>query len=73
MNAKWLAALAAVSLTTVPAVANPGRALAPVSGQASKVGGESFLPWAILIGIIAGGAYLIINEEDNDDEPASAG
>lgn len=69
MKAKWMAALAALSLTATPAVANPARALAPVS-QASQVGGESFVPWAILVGILAGATLLVINEED-DDEPAS--
>lgn len=72
MKAKWLAALAALSLTTAPAVADVSRASAPVS-QASQLGaGESFLPWAILVGILAGATLLVINEED-DDEPASAG
>lgn len=75
MKAKWLAAIAAVSLVSVPAMAAaPGRALAPVSAQSSQVGGESFLPWAILVGILAGAAFAIIQEEDSDDDvPASAG
>jgi hypothetical protein len=71
MKGKLIAALAAVSLVTAPAVAQAPRALAPVSGTASELGGESFLPWAILIGIVAGATLLVVNEEDNDNDPLS--
>ena len=73
MQAKWLAAIAALSLTAVPAVAEVSRASAPVSQASQLGGGESFLPWAILVGILAGATLLVINEEDDNDEPASAG
>ena len=70
MKAKWIAGLVAMSLVTAPAVAQIARPVAPASNANQTVGGAELPAWIILIGIILGATYAVVQEE-NQDPPAS--
>ena len=75
MKFRSLAALAALSLTAAPVVAEAasadlGRTLAPVSGE-SSIGGESTL--LVILGVVALGAGIFLLADNDDDSPSSVG
>ena len=68
MMTKWIAALAAASLAATPAVAQAGRAPAPVD-EAESLGGGNTVAWIFAL-VMAVGAVLILLDDD-DDAPVS--
>ena len=61
---KWIAALAALSLSAAPAAAQPSRNAAPVEDAESLTQGAT-IAWIMAV-IMVVGAILIITDDGND-------
>lgn len=66
---KWIAALAAVSLTAAPLAAQANRAAAPVEDAESLTGGV-WIAW-VMAALVAIAAVLVITDDDETDLPTS--
>jgi hypothetical protein len=72
MKLKWIAPLAAVALTTTPVAAQVSRSSAPAATAESQLDtGSSTIGWVILVAILGWTTYLIIDNENDNDRPAS--
>jgi predicted metal-binding membrane protein len=69
MTTKWIAALAAASLTAAPLAAQVNRNPAPVDESQSLAGG-SVVAW-IMAGLLVAGVIFVLVDDDDDESPAS--
>ena len=67
---KWIAALAAVSLTASPAAAQASRSPAPV-GDAESLTGGAWVAWLMAAIMVAGAILIITDDDDASDLPSS--
>lgn len=68
---KLLTALAASALVAAPAAhaAAPARAAAPIEGASEMGGGMPFGAIAVLLAVLGGAIFLVIDDEDSPDSP----
>ena len=69
MTTKWIAAIAAASLTATPLAAQVSRTAAPVE-ESQSLGGGSIVAW-IMAGLVVGGLIWVLVDDDDEDFPVS--